>query len=526
MGDTMKPTSIQAKAMVATSVPRASSIGLDVLKRGGNAVDAAIAVAAALTVLEPTSNGIGGDCFAIVWHQGSLYGMNASGPAPKRLSRDALLARGIDSIPAHGWIPVTVPGAVRGWAALHERFGALPFAECLNDAVRVAREGYPVSPTVAKYWDRAVKSANQRYDHPSFQAWFDTFAPQHRAPAAGERVVLTHHAETLQVIADTLGESFYNGALADAILKASDAGEGFLSAADLAEFDVEWVEPIQTKFCEHDVCELPPNGQGIVALEALGILNRLYHSDPNVRLHRRIEAIKLAFSDAFAFVADPRKRDVPFARLLEEEYLTTRRAHIDELAKLPYPGKPTSSGTVYFAVADEQGTMVSFIQSNYMGFGSGIVVPNTGIALHNRGHNFSMTKGHPNVLEGGKRPYHTIIPGFLMKDGQPVGPFGVMGGFMQPQGHVQVLASLFEDGCSLQEAFDRPRWMWTEGLRVSVEPTFPAASIDDLKRRGHIVQIEPDEGWFGRGQAIFRDPLTLRYDGATDKRCDGFLAWY
>lgn len=512
--------------MVATSVPLASTIGLDVLKRGGNAVDAAIAVASALTVLEPTSNGIGGDCFAIVWHQGRLYGMNASGPAPKRLSREALIEKGFDAIPTHGWMPVTVPGAVKGWAALHERFGALPFSDCLKDAIRVAKDGYLVSPTVANYWNRGLKVAAQRYIGPSFQAWFDTFAPQRRAPEAGERVVLSDHAKTLQTIADTNGESFYKGDLAASILKACAAGDGFLSAADLSEYNVEWVEPIRTTYCGHEVYELPPNGQGIVALEALGILNRCEPSDQSMRLHQRIEAIKLAFSDAFAIVADPRKRDVPYSALLQDEYLSIRASKIEGSAKLPYPGKPTASGTVYFAVADEAGTMVSFIQSNYMGFGSGIVVPQTGIALHNRGHNFSMTQGHPNVLEGGKRPYHTIIPGFLMKDGQPVGPFGVMGGFMQPQGHVQVLSHYLEDGCSLQEAFDRPRWMWTEGLQVSVEPAFSATSIDDLKQRGHIIKIEADEGWFGRGQAIFRDPLKRRYDGATEKRCDGFLAWY
>ena len=512
--------------MVATSVPRASKIGLDILKRGGNAVDAAIAVASSLTVLEPTSNGIGGDCFAIVWHQGRLYGMNASGPAPNAISIDALRARGLESMPAYGWVPVTVPGAVKGWGALHERFGVLPFSVCLEGAIRAAEEGYPVSPTVAKYWNLAVASAKRRFEGEMFDSWFATFAPEGRAPAADETVRLKDHAATLREIAATRGESFYKGPLAEAIVSASRNNGGFFSKRDLSDFDVEWVDPIHIGYRGFDVCELPPNGQGIVALEALGILNGFSSGDETTDLHRRIEAVKLAFSDAFEYVADPRKQDVPVAALLQERYLSRRRLSIGEEASLPHPGQPNASGTVYFAVADENGTMVSFIQSNYMGFGSGIVVPHTGIALHNRGHNFTLKQGHPNLLKGGKRPYHTIIPGFLMKDGRPVGPFGVMGGFMQPQGHVQVLTALLDDGLSLQEAFDKPRWMWTEGMRVHFENGFDPALVEAMRNRGHLVRFESDEGLFGRGQAIFLDPLTRRYDGATEKRCDGYIAWY
>lgn len=512
--------------MVATSVPRASEIGLDILKRGGNAVDAAIAVASSLTVLEPTSNGIGGDCFAIVWHDGRLFGMNASGPAPKAISIDALRARGLEAIPTHGWIPVTVPGAIKGWGALHERFGSLPFSDCLEGAIRAAEEGYAVSPTVAKYWSRAVASAKHRFHGSMFEPWFATFAPKGEAPAAHETVFLKDHAATLRELAATRGESFYKGPLAEQIVAASRQNGGFLSQRDLAEFDVEWVDPIHIGYRGFDVCELPPNGQGIVALEALGILNGFSTGDEASSLHRRVEAVKLAFSDAFEYIADPRKRDIPVAALLQERYLSRRRSQIGETAILPSPGKPDASGTVYFAVADEMGTMVSFIQSNYMGFGSGIVVPHTGIALHNRGHNFSFQETHPNRLEGGKRPYHTIIPGFLMKDGRPVGPFGVMGGFMQPQGHVQILTALLDDDASLQEAFDKPRWMWSEALNVSFEQGFDAALVEAMGHRGHHVRIEPDEGLFGRGQAIVWDPVTCRYEGATEKRCDGFIAWY
>jgi gamma-glutamyltranspeptidase/glutathione hydrolase len=522
----MKTNSLNARAMVATSVPRASEIGLEILKRGGNAVDAAIAVASSLTVLEPTSNGIGGDCFAIVWHRGSLYGMNASGPAPKAISIESLRARGLEAIPTHGWVPVTVPGAVKGWSALHERFGVLPFSDCLEGAIRAASEGYRVSPTVAKYWKRAVAAAKTRYQGEMFDAWFQTFAQGGEAPQEGATVVLPDHAATLRELARTRGESFYKGPLAEKLIEASRRHGGFFEAADLREFEVEWVDPIRIAFGCHEVCELPPNGQGIVALEALGILDGFPPSDAPTDLHRRIEAVKLAFSDALAYVADPRKRDVPAAGLLDKTYLSNRRASIGEEALLPFPGKPNASGTVYFAVADAEGTMVSFIQSNYMGFGSGIVVPGTGIALHNRGHNFAFQIDHPNRLEGGKRPYHTIIPGFLMKDNRPVGPFGVMGGFMQPQGHVQVLSALLRDGSGLQEAFDQPRWMWTEGKTVLFEQGFDPDLIEAMRTRGHRVQVERDEGPFGRGQAIFRDPLTNRYEGATEKRCDGHIAWY
>jgi gamma-glutamyltranspeptidase / glutathione hydrolase len=514
--------------VVATSVPLASQIGLSILERGGNAIDAAVAVASALTVLEPTSNGIGGDAFALIWHQGKLYGMNASGPAPQGCSLQALQAAGHTEMPRYGYAPVTVPGAVKGWAALNERFGKFSLIDCLQPAIDAAKHGFPVSPTVAHYWSRAHAIYSKVLHGPLFQPWFDTFTKSGRTPHAGEMMTLKDHARTLELIALSGSDAFYKGVLGEAIDRHSQAHGGFLRLADLMAYEVKWVTPIATEYNGHQIYEIPPNGQGIVALEALGILERLENDNQSKehRIHQQIEAIKLAFADAFAYVADPQSMPFSPTKLLADSYLHAQAKRIDEHASLPQPGSPNDHGTVYFAVADNRGTMVSYIQSNYMGFGSGIVVPNTGIALHNRGHNFSLQPNHPNVVAPGKRPYHTIIPGFLFQGDIPLGPFGVMGGFMQPQGHVQVLHALIDEKMNPQAALDQPRWQWLKGKQVVVEAHYNKEIVNQLRHRGHDITIEPDAGSFGRGQIILRNPETGVYQAGTESRCDGYIAAY
>ncbi|MBP7264685.1 MAG: gamma-glutamyltransferase family protein [Spirochaetia bacterium] len=511
--------------MVCTGQPLAAQAGLDVLKRGGNAVDAAVATAAALTVLEPTANGIGGDAFALVWKDGRLYGLNASGPAPKALSLAALARQDPPLIAKHGWEPVTVPGAPSAWFALSRRFGALPFADLLEAAVRYARDGYPVSPVCARYWGKAHAAYSVALKDDMFREWFRVFAPAGHAPRAGSLWSSPEHAATLAELADTACESFYRGRVAGVIDAHSRATGGFLRASDLAAFQPEWVEPVGVDFMGHRVWEIPPNGQGLVALMALAMLDadNLAGLPPDQAAHLQIEALKLAFADAAAYVAEPGAMPFGADSLLDPGYLAERRSLIGQCALVPAAGSPDRGGTVYLATADANGCMVSYIQSNYMGFGSGIVVPGTGIALHNRGHNFSTRAGHPNMLEPGKRPYHTIIPGFLTKDDAAVGPFGVMGGFMQPQGHLQVLVHALKHGRNPQEALDAPRFQWTQGLAVQVEADYDSSLVEALLARGHDITVERDAGTFGRGQIIWRDGTGVLC-GATEKRTDGCVA--
>lgn len=514
------------QGMVATSQPLAAQAGLHVLRSGGNAVDAAVATAAALTVLEPTSNGIGGDLFALVWADGALYALNASGCAPALLSPDALEG-GV--MPSHGWLPVTVPGAPRGWADLHGRFGRLPFAEVLAPAIHYARHGYPLSPVLAENWQRGIRAHRPRTDA-VFDEWTRTFAPQGFTAQPGELWRSEAHARTLERIAETNAEAFYDGDLARAIDTHAQATGGLLRASDLGAHQSDWVTPIRVRYRDHDVWEIPPNGQGIAALIALGLLEGMDlpdgREDP-AGLHLQIEAMKLAFIDAHRYVADPRHVHVPVEALLSEPYLAARRALIGPEALTPEAGDPNGHGTVYLAAADGDGTMVSLIQSNYQGFGSGVVVPGTGIGLHNRGHNFSLDPAHPNVLAPGKRPYHTIIPGFLTRaDGVPVGPFGVMGGFMQPQGHLQVILNTLRYGLNPQQALDTPRWQWTGGKRVEVEHALGAGVARALQARGHDLHVELNPGAFGRGQIIWRDPETGVLAGGTETRADGLVAAY
>lgn len=512
--------------MVATSQPLAAQAGVFILRQGGNAVDAAVATAAALTVVEPTSNGLGSDLFALVWADGKLHGLNASGRSPALLSREVLPE---GKLPTHGWLPVTVPGAVRGWADLHARFGRLPFADVLQPAIHYARHGYPLSPVLAHYWARAIQLHQQRQG-PQFAPWLETFAPGGFQARVGEMWASEGHARTLERIGESQGQTFYEGDLAGQMDAHSKATGGLLRAEDLAAHQSEWVTPIHTEYRGHQVHEIPPNGQGLTALIALGILNGLElpdHRDDERGLHLQIEATKLAFADAQRYIADPQHVPVPVEQLLGRAYLEGRRNLIGETALEPAAGDPNSHGTVYLAAADEGGMLVSLIQSNYMGFGSGIVIPGTGIGLHNRGHNFNLEDGHPNVLMPRKRPYHTIIPGFLTRmDGAPVGPFGVMGGFMQPQGHVQVVLNTLRYGMNPQQALDAPRWQWLRGRAVEVEHELGGPLARALQARGHDIQVQLSAGSFGRGQIIWRDPKTGVLSGGSESRADGQVAAY
>ncbi|OYT91670.1 MAG: gamma-glutamyltransferase [Burkholderiales bacterium PBB3] len=512
------------RGMVATSQPLAAQAGLQVLQAGGNAMDAAIATAAALTVVEPSANGIGGDAFALVWHQGKLHGLNASGPAPQAMTREKVTAQGLTEIPKYGPLAVTVPGTPAAWAALATRFGRMPLTDSMAGAIALAQDGFPVSPSVAYAWQQATSVFRQQLKAEHFKHWFDTFAPE-RAPLAGEVRRSAGHANTLQSIAETHAESFYRGPLAEQISAFVQSAGGYLSAKDLADFAVDWCDPISVNYRGYDVWEIPPNGQGLVALMALNVLKGFEFSDRDTARthHRQIEAIKLAFADGFAHIAEPSHMRMSVADLLSDAYAQERRACIGERATLPVPGEPGRGGTVYLSTADSEGNMVSFIQSNYMGFGSGLVVPGTGIALHNRGNNFSLQAGHPNCVAPGKRPYHTIIPGFLTKGGQAVGPFGVMGGFMQPQGHVQMVMNTVDFGLNPQAALDAPRWEWEVANRVNIERTMPEHLYHGLARLGHDVTWSNNRLAFGRGQIIWRNADGVLC-GGTEPRTDGAIA--
>jgi gamma-glutamyltranspeptidase/glutathione hydrolase len=511
--------------VVATSQPLAAQAGLEILKKGGNAIDAAIATAACLTVVEPTANGIGGDAFALVWTRGKLHGLNASGPAPKSISIDRVKGLGHETMPAWGVIPVTVPGAPSAWAALSERFGQLPLTEVLAPAIAYAENGHPLSPTVGQAWATGFRNFKSMND-PVFQPWLDTFAPGGRPPSIGEMWRSPGHAATLRSIAETKAESFYRGELAERIGAFMREHGGFLSTDDLAAFRPAWVDPITVNYRGIDVWELPPNGQGMVALMALNILEGFKFTDLGCvdTYHRQIEAIKLAFADGMKQITDPNCMQLSVESLLSKQYAMERRQLIGEEAIMPEPGDPPQGGTVYLATADGEGNMVSYIQSNYRGFGSGVLVPGTGIGLQDRGYSFSLDPNHVNALAPGKRPFHTIIPGFLTKDNQAIGPFGVMGGFMQPQGHVQVVMNTVDFHLNPQAALDAPRWQWTKGKEVSVEPGFPDHIAQALARKGHIIQRALQSGSFGRGEIIWRDPASGVLAAATEPRADGQVA--
>jgi gamma-glutamyltranspeptidase/glutathione hydrolase len=532
------------RGAVATSQPLAAGAGLAVLRRGGNAVDAAVATAITLTVVQPGSNDIGGDLFAIVWDGDTLHGLNASGRSPAALTLEDAWAGAVAPdgegplgasqgladlvMPARGWLPVTVPGAPAGWRELHARFGVLPFADLFADAIGYAAGGYPVSPTVAAGWANAV-ALHAKLSGPQFQEWGRVYTVDggpvgRRAPVAGELWRNPDAARTLRLIADSGAEEFYRGSIAADLAGFAAATGGLLTLDDLATHTCDWVEPVRAGYHGHEIWELPPNGQGVAALLALNVLDGLdiAGADRELRTHWQIEAVKLGFADAHAYVADPAVVDVPLAGLLDPQYAGSRRALIGESAAQPGPGDPARGGTVYLCTADADGMMVSLIQSNYMGFGSYVVAPGTGFGLQNRGAGFSLTPGHPNAAGPAKRPFHTIIPGFLSRGGQPVGPFGVMGGHMQPQGHVQLVMSTVDDGLDPQAALDAPRWYWHAGLDVLVESGIDG---DALRRRGHRVAVDDSAGVYGFGQAIWRLPGG-GYVAGSEPRADGCAVGY
>jgi gamma-glutamyltranspeptidase/glutathione hydrolase len=487
------------------------------LADGGNAVDAAVATAITLTVVEPVSNGIGSDAFAIVWDGNQLHGLNASGRAPAAWTPEYF---GGNGVPALGWNSVTVPGAVSAWTELHAKFGTLPFERLFEPAILYARNGFLVSPTIAAQW------AAQLPVFKSQPGFAEVFMPGGRAPKAGELVLFPDHAATLEMIAATRGEAFYRGELAARLEAHSAANCGAMRAGDLAAHHADWVGTISGAYRGYTIHEIPPNGQGIVALIALGILEQfdMASAPPNSadNLHLQIEAVKLAFADAQAYLADLGHMLLRPEHLLDREYLKQRSALIDRRRAKPVSAGVPSGGTVLLTAADASGVMVSMIQSNYMGFGSGVVVPGTGISLHNRGANFVTTPGHPNRVGPNKRPYHTIIPAFMSKDGAPVMSFGVMGGAMQPQGHVQVMVRIVDHGQNPQAACDGPRFRWIQGLQVACEWGLPPATLDELQRRGHQLVAVDDYHQFGSCQAIWR--LDDGYVAASDPRRDGQAA--
>ena len=516
------------KAMACTSIPQGAQIGLDVMKAGGSAIDAAVAMAAAMPLLEPTSNGLGSDCFALVWmeKEKKLYGLNASGTAPAALSGEQVRALGFSEMPKAGWIPTLVPGAPAGWAELNRRFGTKTLPELFAPAIRSARDGVPVAVNLEPMWaedSRRIETAMKENPAPHAY-WWEKFTKNGEPYRAGDLFRWEEYAQTLEELAATNCESYYRGPLMEKIVAFSRETGGYFSEEDFASYRPMWVEPISVDYKGYTVCEIPPNGHGITVLMALNILKGLDLSPERERAdtyHKIIEAIKLAFADTKTYVADPRYMKTKVEDMLSEDYAARRRALIGERALLPQAGDPSCGGTIYLCTADPEGNMVSFIQSNYTTFGAGVAVPGTGISLQNRGANFSLDQESDNCLAGGKRSYHTIIPGFLMKDGEAVGPFGVMGAFMQPQGHVLVAVNTIDYHLNPQAALDAPRFQWTGGNQLERE--VPTHIAQELSRRGHQVEIVNSNLHMGRGQIIWRTDNGL-YIGGTEPRCDGAIA--
>ena len=516
------------RGMVCTSQPLAAQAGLTILQQGGNAIDAAIATAICQTIVEPTNNGLGSDCFALVWTGGKLHGLNGSGYAPQRLTPEAVAASGAtEKMPLRGWEAVTVPGAPSAWAELHKRFGRLPFAKLFEPAIYYAEQGYPVSPIVARFWQEGIDALTPYKDNPAIAPWFATFDVHGNgvAPKTGELVTLPDHAKTLRILADSYCESYYRGELAQRLVEFSDKTGGYLSLEDLADYRAEWVEPVHINYHGYDVWEMPPNGHGITALMALNILKdmEIGAKDTGDTFHKQIEAMKLAFADGMHYIADPRYMQTRVEELLSDAYAAQRRALIGETALEPTHGKPFCGGTVYLCTADGEGNMVSFIQSNYKDFGSGIVLPGYGINLNDRGAGFSLNPELDDYLAPRKKPYHTIIPGFLTHEGEAVGPFGVMGAYMQPQGHVQVIMNTVDWLLNPQTALDAPRWQWIAGKEIWLESSVAPEIVEDLRRRGHEVRVLEDDTTFGRGEIIWRDSNGV-LAGATEPRADGVVA--
>jgi gamma-glutamyltranspeptidase/glutathione hydrolase len=506
--------------VVATSQPLAAQAGLRMLLKGGNAVDAAIAAAMALVVVEPSGNGLGSDAFAILWDGKELHGLNASGRSPADWTPERFAGR--SAMPERGWDSVTVPGAVSAWVALWRRFGTLPLATLAEPAIGYARHGYPVTPAIGKLWDRAADLLGEQ---PGFA---DCFMPHGRAPRPGEIFRCEAMARSLEAIVESQGEAFYRGALAEKMVTHAQAHGGALGMEDLDAHQADWCGTISQRFGESVVHEIPPNGQGIATLIGLGILDAFGVGEAPVddvaTMHAAIEATKLAYADLARFVSDPATMDVRVEALLDPDYLGERARLIDRnQAGDPGHGAPKPGGTVYLSTADASGMMVSYIQSNYMGFGSGVVVPGTGISLQNRGAGFVTTQDHPNQVGPRKRPFHTIIPGFAMDaKGAPLMSFGVMGGPMQAQGHLQMALRVLRYGQNPQAAVDAPRWRLISGRRLAVEETMPKAIRAGLAELGHELTVEPLDSVFAFGGA----QLILKGEGGSyiagsDPRKDG-----
>jgi gamma-glutamyltranspeptidase / glutathione hydrolase len=514
---------VMARNIVSTSQPLAAQAGLRMLLKGGNAVDAAIAAAMALTVVEPTGCGLGSDAFAFVWDGVKLHALNSSGRSPAAWTPDRF--RGRKTMPERGWESVTVPGAVAAWIELASRFGSLPLSVLAEPAIGYARRGFLVSPKIAALWEVASVLLNRQ---PGFAA---CFLPGGRAPKAGEVFRCEAQAKSLELIAETRGEAFYRGSLAEGMAAFAKAHEGALSVEDLAAHTADWVEPISAPFAGQVLYELPPNGQGIAALMALGMIEALGEAqggpDDPENIHIAIEAMKLAFADVFQYVSDPSSMSVPPQTLLDPAYLASRAKLIDpNRAGDPVFGAPKPGGTVYLAAADESGQMISFIQSNYMGFGSGVVAPG-GISLQNRGAGFVLEPGHANEVGPRKRPFHTIIPGFITDAaGAPLMAFGVMGGLIQAQGHVQMALRVLRYRQNPQAAADAPRWRVLTGRTVAVEPSIGSETIAALRARGHDIVLSRPDAEFAFGGA----QLVLRTDGGyvagSDPRKDGQAVGY
>ena len=521
--------------MVATSHPLATQIGIDVLKKGGTAIDAAIAANIALGLMEPTGSGIGGDLFAIVWDakEQKLFGLNASGPAPQSISLDYFKQQKLAKIPPFGPLPVTVPGAVDGWVKLHEKFGNQSYASLFEPTIGYARKGHPVTETIAYYLDRSKEIFKQ---YPNFS---DVWMKDGETTGKGDIFKNPQLANTLEIIAEKGRAGFYEGEVAKTIADFIQAQGGFLTYEDLANFNSEWVEPVSTNYRGYDVWELPPNGQGMVALQILNILENfdvkkmgLFSSD---YVHLFTEAKKLAFADRAKHYADPNFSKIPIEQLVSKSYAKERAALIDlaKAAQVDESGIPNGGDTIYLTAADQFGNMISLIQSNYRGMGSGMVPPGLGFMLQDRGELFSLEEGHANVIEGGKRPFHTIIPAFVTKDNKPYLSFGVMGGATQPQAHAQIIINLIDFGYNLQEAGDAPRLVHSgssqptdeimlDGGSLSLETGFGTAIEEALKEKGHKLQYQ--KGIFGGYQAIMiKDGV---YFGASESRKDGQASGY
>jgi gamma-glutamyltranspeptidase/glutathione hydrolase len=508
---------VLARNCVATSQPLAAQAGLRMLLKGGNAVDAILATAISLTVLEPTSNGIGSDAFCILWDGKKLHGLNASGRSPAAWTPERF--KGMQTMPQRGWDAVTVPGCVSAWAEMSAKFGKLPFADLFEPAIKYASDGFMVTPTISRLW------ANQVPELKNQPGFAEAFMPNGRAPVAGEKFSFLAQARTLARIAESKSRDFYEGELAEQTVAWSRKHGGAMTLDDLAAHRNDWVEPIGIDYRGYTLHEIPPNGQGIAALIALGIIEnfdvaRMPVDSPD-NLHLKIEAMKLAFADINEYVSDPATMRVKPSEMLDKAYLKERAKLIDmKKAQAPTHGNPAKGGTVYLTAADESGMMVSYIQSNFAGFGSGVVVPGTGISLQNRGFGFSLKEGHANIVAPRKRPFHTIIPGFLTKDGKPLMSFGVMGGSMQAQGHMQVVSRMVDHGQNPQAASDAPRWRVDTGIKVGIEHGVAADTVNELRARGHdMPQADRWSTDFGRAQLIHI--MEDGYFAASERRTDG-----